>query len=170
MLKDKVCNFTMKLVDDFFYLESKDLYHFCPRCNKKLIKKGWQKRKIYEDKEGNGIISKNYLVQKYRCNSCRKYFTLTPYEWLPNKRYTLQIIEDILNSYDYKNSNYDSKQITRLRKWLTKYVTMIENINLTKCDDVRNINYRYCIKYLTDKVGNQEGWLLKYMISTYNKR
>lgn len=92
---------------------------FCPYCSNKLIKRGWQKRKIYDYEQDETIISKNYFIQRYCCVDCHKYFTLTPYEWIAGKRYPLQMIEDMLIINSDKSSDYDIRQIMRIESSLS---------------------------------------------------
>ena len=109
---------------------------FCPICTGELIKKGWRKRFLIRTKPG-ATEDDFYpyekiclLIQRHKCKNCGKIHHQLPDCIVPYKRYSLEIIEDIIKHPDTP-SLIDEETVKRILNWWVLMVAYIKGAALS---------------------------------------
>ena len=102
-------------------------FHIPPKCScgGNLHKHGKRKRHVIE--RGKKVW---YLVQRLRCHSCRKAFTLLPGNMMPYKHYAAPEIEQVLKKQenpDEPSQNCGANEST-LRRWLWEFPQILTDL------------------------------------------
>lgn len=97
----------------------------CPKCGGAIHCIGLRRRKIYTREEKRVLY-----VRRLRCNECLSIHHELPDFVFPYKRYTLEIIKEIVNGLDH-DVPCEYSTILRIRKWFRK-------VKSTVCEKISN--------------------------------
>ena len=124
-----------------FYVRSNEIV-FCPVCGAKLSVVGSRKRKLKCD-DGK---TKKLIVRRLRCDRCNKIHHELPDCVVPYKRYSADVISEVVMADNESDTSFSGETSTflRLRTWfslLRNYLSRIrELLKMRFSVDISNVN------------------------------
>lgn len=115
--------------------------------------------RTYKELDEGAIVDRRIYIPRYYCPGCRRDHRILPTFLLPNARYTVSTIEKILE--DPTGIIFDNSLHTKYRTWLF--------LLMSQSDDQRTgslsprIRRQELIRLIQQHMGDQEGWLLRYI-------
>lgn len=131
--------------------------HLCPKCSTVLCRSGWRKRTVIA-MDG---IPETYWIRRLYCPKCKKIHHELPDFIVPYKRYTAQVIENILEGSIW-DVPCDDNTIRLIRRW---FFSIAENLlKLTEKQSslvCENRTLFSSLQKIKKAYGNSKGWLRK---------